>query len=302
VGGAARVWQGVLGGPAELLEALSALVLCCCTAWLLFEEGYPLRPGWGGGLDGGQKGAWGAPSEGRRLLAAENALAHRERLVASGVLALGAAHEFKNALSHMRVTAQHALSTQSPGGKDDGLRLLLQQADTGAGPAIDLLEKIAAVGRQEPAIIDGSRDLAGFMAMLRASFRGEGIVVQADFGSVPAFKARRAEVEQILLNVVRNAVECFRVRTPHGRKTITIRGLRSGEWALLTVEDNAGGVPAAMVDGLFSIASSGNGSTGLGLYLSRSLAVSNDGTLDYQGTDGGSIFTLAFPVAEEEGE
>ena len=298
-GGAANAAARVFAGPSDLLEAVPALMVCGCTGWLVFEEGYPLRPGWGGGLEGARDGEWVARSTRQRLLATEDALVQQDELVGAGVLALGVAHEFKNTLSCMRATAQHALAVESREAKDKGLQLLVEQTDAGADSTIGLLERVAFAGRQGPCGVDAARDLAGFFGRLRASFRGEGVLLQADLASIPRFLARQNEIEQILLNLVRNAVDGYRARKTDGKKAITVCGRRSGEWALLTVEDAAGGVPVTRVENLFSISSSGHGSTGLGLYLSRSLAVSNGGTLDYQPTEGGSIFTLALPVAEE---
>ena len=75
------------GGTAALAEALPGLTVCACTGWLVFQEGYPLRPGWGGGLDSGQAVEWAMRSMSRRLRIAEDALALQDRVAASGVLA-----------------------------------------------------------------------------------------------------------------------------------------------------------------------------------------------------------------------
>ena len=300
-GGAADGALRALSRPVPLVATIPGLLVFACTGWLVFEEGYPLRAGWRGRLETGQPGEWIARSMSLRLQGLESALAQRDQVVACGVLATGAAHDFKNALSHMRLAARHALAAADADTKDACLRLLVEQAGAGAESAIAVLERIAAEGREERRVIVAQRDLAGFIATLRASFRGEGILVEADLGSVPALLGRRREIEQILLNITRNAAQMYRLEDGSGRKTITISGRRSGEWSLVRVEDAAGGVPAEQAGSLFSPCQSGHGGTGIGLYLARNLAASNDGTLEYRPTARGSLFTLALPSAGEPG-
>jgi signal transduction histidine kinase len=298
-GGAVRAAMEATGGDAALAEGVPGLMACICTGWLVFQEGYPLKPGWGGGLESGYAVERAMQSMTRRLRRTEDALALQDRAAASGVLAVGAAHEFKNILSHVRLASRHALDAQSVEEKNAGLRLLLELAGTGADAAVGLLERIASEGRQDPSDIEPAQDLSPFIAMLRASFRGEGIVLKADLGGAPRISARAAEVEQILLNVVRNAAACYRTNGLPGKRAIVISGRHCGEWGILCVEDEAGGVPAGLVGRLFAPDSSGVGSTGLGLWLARSLAASNGGTLDYQPTERGSLFTLALPAAAD---
>jgi len=58
-----------------------------------------------------------------RLIHTENTLFLQDRLIASGFLAAGTAHEFKNVLSSLKVTAEHALASDEPMVKQRSLRL-----------------------------------------------------------------------------------------------------------------------------------------------------------------------------------
>jgi signal transduction histidine kinase len=301
---ACALW--VLAGAADFVLDLSgrsrlhgapfaAFLLACSTGWLVFQEGYPSRPGWRGRLASLQPGETLSRSVYARLLASESALAARERLVDSGFLALGAAHELKNTLSNIRATALHGLAQEDAGSKDESLRLLLEHAGIGADSATALLSRISSTGREEPVLIDAARDLSGFMRMARAAFRGEGITLQAELQPGTRFHARRSEVEQILMHLIRNAAEAYRKLGTEGRKAIVVTARTVDEFAVLEVQDAAGGIPADAVPRLFSMASSGSGSTGLGLCLSRGLAQENGGSLEYQQNDRGCSFRLVFP-------
>jgi signal transduction histidine kinase len=296
-------WLWLFAGTTELvlrrlllpsldLQVWCLLLLAGCTAALVFQEGYPLRPGWQGRLHGLEGREQLMRSMYSRLLASESALAQQDRLVAFGVLALGAAHEFKNTLSLIKASAQFGLGCADPEMKDRSLRLLLEHADVGRESAVNLLEKISLGGREESRLLDAAADLSGFFRTVRAAFRGEGILLEVDLAVGVRFNARVSEVEQMLLNLVRNAVQAYRMKKERERGVIRVTARRTADMAVLEVRDAAGGVTAEASQHLFS------GSSGLGLYLSRSLALQNGGTLEYRPADDGSIFVLAFPAEE----
>jgi signal transduction histidine kinase len=301
VTGAADLVLGLPRTLAPLLEAPPVLLLSACTAWLVFEEGYPTRAGWNGGLGALEDRERLTRTVFARLMETESALARQDRLIASGILALGAAHEFKNILANIKATIQYGLEQRDAQRKDESLRLLLRHAEAGQYSTIGVLEHIAREGRENPRIIDVAVDLQGFLRMARAAFRSVGIVIEADLAPGVRFRGRNEEVEQVLLNLVRNAAEAYRRGRADGTWVVSIRARRVEDVAVLEVTDRAGGVPADVAHKLFSPWASGFGGTGLGLYLSRSLAAENEGSLEYQGTEDGSVFRLVFPSVEEDG-
>jgi len=76
---------------------------------------------------------------------------------------------------------------------------------------------------------------------------------------------------------------------------VRIVAREEGRRAVVEVIDNAGGVAAAQASKLFRLGRSPRGGTGVGLYLARSLAERNGGSLAYHPADGGSRFTLELP-------
>ncbi len=299
VGIGSRAW-GFLGLPPSFPGSIPALLLAAATSLLVFHEGYPLHAGWGDSLSGLEARDRLTEEVFARLLEKENALARQNRLMASGLLAAGAAHEFKNILSHVRLTAAHGLRQGDTEAKDECLRLLLQHAEAGRDATIGLLESLSRDGREKPRVIDAARDLAGFFRMVRAAFRGDGILIEADLAPGIRFRCRMDEVEHALLNLVRNAAEVYRTGPADGKRVISVTARRQEEMAVLEVKDRAGGVPPEAAHRLFTPSWTRTGSTGLGLSLSRSLALQNEGSLEYEPIEGGSIFRLAFPIADED--
>jgi signal transduction histidine kinase len=280
-----------LGRPFADFGSWTISFISICTGWLVFQEGYLQKSGRRAfiGRETIMRAAYA------RLLETENALVLQDRLIVSGLLAMGAAHEFKNVLAHIQATAESALADGGIEHKNRCLRLLAEHADTGGRAAADFLVRFSREGREEARPLDVSELIGGFAKTARAGLRADGVLMRSEVQNGLKVIGRRGEVEQVLLNLAVNAVECFKRRRIDGQRTIEIvcRGLQ--EAVLIEVRDNAGGVPSDAAEKLFQISPSDSGNTGLGLYLSRSLAERNGGSLTYVSLDGGSCFRLTLP-------
>jgi len=276
------------------VSEIPLFVLAAAGAWLVFQEGYPTRPGWRGRLAALELAEKLPHAAYAPVVESESALARQDRLVAAGLLVLGVAHEFKNTLAYIRAVAEHCLAEPESPRRNEGLHLLLQHVDNGRESAVGLLEKLAREGREKPRVVDAERDLASFLRLVRAGYRAEGVIIRGVFGAGIRFRARPSELEQILHNLVRNAVEGLRGRGAAAEKLIDLscRGTRTA--AIIEVRDNAGGVAPSRARRLFMPSFTRETGSGLGLYLSRSLARENGATLDYVPLPGGSIFRLTF--------
>ena len=112
--------------------------------------------------------------------------------------------------------------------------------------------------------------------------------------------ADRLKVEQIVLNLVTNAVK---FTPPSGRVTVACG--TQGDAVSLTVADTGPGIPADRLDDIFEpfvqlgrSLSSGHEGAGLGLAISRDLARAMKGDVSVRSTTGkGAIFTLSLPRA-----
>jgi two-component system phosphate regulon sensor histidine kinase PhoR len=114
-----------------------------------------------------------------------------------------------------------------------------------------------------------------------------------------ALSADRAAVEQILTNLVDNAIKY----TQRGRVRVTAEA--RGERALLTVEDTGPGIPAVHLPRLFErfyrvddARSRELGGTGLGLAIVKHLVLANGGEVTVESEVGrGSRFLVSLPRA-----
>jgi signal transduction histidine kinase len=276
-------------------------LLACCTGYVIFQEGYLQKNNWRSfesrlsGQEAQKRGAYA------RLLLSERAMALQDKLTASGLLALGIAHEFKNTLAHIKATAERGLRTDQAGEKDESLKLLMEHADAGGRSAVGFLERLSREGREKQRPLRMEEVIGGFLRLVRATYRAEGVLFRVQSAGARAL-GRRGEIEQILFNLAANAVESFRRNQPPGERFIEVACCRRDDAVLVEVKDNAGGVPSDQVGRLFHVSPSPAGGTGLGLYLSRGLAERNGGSLTYAPREDGSCFTLALQPAEERAD
>ena len=295
---AAGATELALGGRwgGRLADSLLAPILAC-VGFMLVEQGYlsPLTsPGYADRLAVHRRLMREAHG---RLMDTENALAAQDRLIAAGLIALGASHEFKNVLASLRAAAGHGLARSDPLEKDRSLRLMLEHAAAGEESATALLERLGREGREETSRFE-LRDLLERLARtLRPVIRHAGARLAVECGGVLTVDARPGEVQQVLLNLARNAVESFGRGPGCSDPLVRICASQEGARALIEVLDNAGGVPGPEVPLLFKLGRSSRGSTGIGLYLARSLAERNGGSLAYRAIEGGSRFALELPLA-----
>ena len=297
--GAAELWLGRAGRFSDWLAA--PLVLCI--GYMLVEQGYlsPLTsPGYADRLAVHRRLSREASE---RLLDTERALEVQDRLVAAGALALGASHEYRNALASVRTAAAYGLGRPDSGEKDRSLGLVLEHARAAGESATALLERLGREGREAPRSFAVRPLLERLGRTLRPVARAAGVRLAVECDGELAVRARPGEIAQVLLNLARNALDGFVRRGPApAEPLVRIAARAEGRRAVVEVLDNAGGVAAAQVPRLFQLGRSSRGSTGVGLYLARSLAERNGGSLAYRPADRGSCFTLSLPLSRVPAE
>jgi signal transduction histidine kinase len=123
------------------------------------------------------------------------------------------------------------------------------------------------------------------------------IVAQAP-DAVPAVRADRERLKQVLMNLVENAVKY----SPAGGE-VDVRAWADNGLVMVAVEDQGPGIPReqqGLIFEKFGRANVGGGKpgSGLGLFIARSIAEAHGGTLKVRSAPGqGSTFTLELPLA-----
>ena len=111
-------------------------------------------------------------------------------------------------------------------------------------------------------------------------------------------RADTVQLQQVVLNLIRNAIEAMNSTAPANRQLRLATEIRGGSTAVLSVEDTGTGIPPEdrerIFDAFFTTRQSG---MGLGLAISRTIVEGHGGALRLAGSDpNGSIFEIALPL------
>jgi signal transduction histidine kinase len=116
--------------------------------------------------------------------------------------------------------------------------------------------------------------------------------------SLPNTYGDRVQIEQVIFNLLQNAIEAV-VARDNGPRTVEIETSTCGEIACVVVRDTGIGLldSERVFERFYTTKPDG---MGLGLAISRSIAEAHGGKLFARAIEGGAEFTLELPVYQEE--
>jgi signal transduction histidine kinase len=283
------------GAPAMNLRMFSGLLYAVICGLMLSQEAYLQGSGWQGlhiRLGEQRRRLREAYS---RLIQTENTMMLQDRLIVTGILTAGAAHEFKNTLSLIQTSADYGARTHDEGGRREALRLVAEQARDGQRAVTEILDQLLQRGREQAVCVKIKSDLEVLLRMIRTGCRREGIQLRIDIPDSLAVTARRAELEQVLVNLARNAMDSVRSQAVGSERKVLIRARAAEGQGIIEVVDTGPGVPAELQNRIFELSVSRRQSTGLGLFLAKALVERNQGTLSCIFSDHGACFRMILP-------
>ncbi|HWA42990.1 MAG TPA: PAS domain S-box protein, partial [Hypericibacter adhaerens] len=240
-----------------------------------------------------------------RLHAAQGELARLARLNELGEMASTLAHELNQPLAAIANYVQGCIKllAQIPGQQADLMRGALQETakqSLRAGDIIRHLREFTTRGETEksPEDIKKLVEEAGALALVGSRERG----IRAEFefaGTDVMVVADRVQIQQVLTNLMRNAIEAMR-ESP--RKELVVRTRPDGAAAMyVEVEDTGPGIAEEIADQLFQpFVTTKAGGMGIGLSISRRIIQSHGSDLRYRRNEaGGATFSFTLPIVEE---
>lgn len=223
-----------------------------------------------------------------------------QRLASIGTLASGIAHEMNNPIGTILMAADTALYALDRTAHDSDVAQAIMSVKNEARRVARIVKTVLQLSRQESSdkstcdlgdVARRARDLTRRAAHQNA--------IHVDLEIDPHLQqttANPTEIEQVLVNVIQNAIEASRPG-----QTVSIVLEQEGDSVLVQVTDRGRGMTGEVVDRIFDpfyTTRQAEGGTGLGLSLTYSIVRQHNGSIEVDSQPGkGSRVSIRLPVA-----
>ena len=230
-----------------------------------------------------------------------------------GTLAAGVARGINNPLAYVSSNLSYLSEELSRGELSPGhlseLRQAVVESLEGASRVRDIVQDLKTFARaadDERRPVDVHRTVENALHHMRNEFPGRGRL-ERWLESVPAILGSEFRLEQVIVNLLKNALQAFPER-PVDQNLVPISTRSREGWVHIEVEDNGKGMTPEVQQRIFNpffTTRVEKGRTGLGLSISLALVQLMGGRIEVHSKPGqGSSFRLVLPVfsGKEEGD
>lgn len=259
-----------------------------------------------------------------------------EKMISLGTLAAGMAHEVNNPLAAIAQSVQVALNRLSPdvaanikAAQECGCEIeplgcylekrqvisFLKNIREAGSRAAHIVANLLEFSRKSEShrslaninsILDKSVELARMDFDLKKKYDFNQIHIVRDYApDLPDILCARIEIEQVILNLLKNAVQAIaQLPEPFANPVIHLRTTKEGDTVRIEVEDNGPGIAEPLrkriFDPFFTTKPVGEG-TGLGLSVSYFIVVTkHNGSFEVHSKPGqGTCFVIHLPVRQD---
>ena len=231
-------------------------------------------------------------------------LARVNRAMTLGALTSSIAHEVNQPLAAMLINTRACRRLLSADPTDlEGVRDCMFDLERDAMRASDIISRVRTLVTKAPAQrspLDLNEVIEDVVALVRDDLTSAGVALTTELESeLPRVEGDRVQLQQVLLNLIRNGVEAMHEATGSSKR-LAIRSRRATPTAIeVDVTDSGLGLQPGAEDLIFeAFYTTKADGTGLGLAMSRSIVEAHGGRLSAAtNTDGGATFRFALASA-----
>ena len=135
------------------------------------------------------------------------------------------------------------------------------------------------------------------LELVQDELRVDGVIATAEYQeNIPEIHASQTQIQQVILNLVKNAIEAMHLVAPDKRQLRLVTGFDGKSSISVYVQDSGAGISPDRRDQIFEpFFTTKPGGTGLGLSICRTIMEDNGGELRLSKTDSrGTSFELVF--------
>ena len=219
-----------------------------------------------------------------RARQAQSELARMSRLMIVGELGTSIAHEVSQPITAIAANGNAALRWLSATPADhDEARRAIERIVADAGRAGDVIGRVRGlVVRSSPSsdTIDLVETVNDVLELVRSEIRRNQILFRAELaGDLPLVAGDRVQLQQVILNLVMNAIEAL-AEVDEETRELLVSAAADERKVTVSVRDTGSGMPAERLDNIFdAFYTTKPKGMGMGLAISRSIIEAHGGTI-----------------------
>lgn len=235
----------------------------------------------------------------------QNEMAHVARLSTMGEMASGIAHELNQPLSAISnytngsIRMLKNVEIEQKSQLISAMEQVANQAER-AGEIIRQLRRFVRKEAPEREWVDLDSVVRGLLKFIQPELRKSRVKVELDIASgLPSVWVHAIQIEQVLLNLTRNAIEAMQENEDGRILGVTV--YQEGKEVCLEVADNGHGIAPELQERLFTpFVTTKRQGMGLGLSISQGIIESHGGKMTLVSIPGkGTRFTITLPLRGE---
>jgi signal transduction histidine kinase len=242
----------------------------------------------------------------------QNLLTEREEIIRQltlsnktagmGALVASLAHELNQPLCAIRLNAQmieRQLLEENI--NTEAAKKFLESVIDDNRRAANIITKLRSMfGSQKDANqkIDLNELVKDTISLVTPHAHSKQIQIQTDLQSTSTFLGDQTQLQQVILNLLNNAVEAT-AESASKPKHIIIRTTETSKKIILQVEDNGVGIPTELKSSIFELFKTTKAhGMGVGLWLSKAVVNAHHGEIQFSSENGvGTRFEVSLPLA-----
>lgn len=235
------------------------------------------------------------------LKKSQNTVIEQERLASLGQLAGGMAHDINTPIATIRMgidflNGKHDYTEQ----EERMLGAMKISADKITEIVESVRNQIRNTGESQKTNFLLSKVIDNIRILVNNELEKNKCKLTIDISEEISLYGDFGKLSQIVMNIVMNAIQAY----SNNGGEIKLRVTTKENNAVISIKDNAGGIPEKIASGLFKeiLTTKGTKGTGVGLYFSQSMLKAEfHGDITFETEEGiGTIFYIMIPIKEEE--
>ena len=243
----------------------------------------------------------------QQLRHAQAELAHMSRVMTMGQLTASIAHEVNQPIAAVVINAEAALrwlGAEPP--NLDKVREVLGHIVKDGMRANEVIHRIRAIIKKAPprmARVDVNEAVLDVITLTRSELLRNGVSLQTQLATgLPLIEGDRIQLQQVVLNLILNAVEAMSGIDEGARETRISTRREASKGVLVTVRDFGPGLDPQSADRLFeAFYTTKPDGLGMGLAICRSIIEAHGGRLWATANEPrGAVFQFTLPLERDE--